>query len=70
MARKPKQTDPNSGVFRIPGTARFLDCSDRQAYRLIQSGQLKSFKINGMRVVRRKTLEEFIAARESESQAS
>ena len=50
MPRKPKQTDPNSGVFRISGTARFLDCSDRQAYRLIASGEIKSFKIHGMRV--------------------
>jgi hypothetical protein len=64
MARKPKQTDPNSEVLRVPGVARSLDCSDRQAFRFIASGQLKSFRLGGMRVVSRRSLREFISARE------
>jgi excisionase family DNA binding protein len=64
MAKKPRVTDPNAVALRIPGIAQALTCSNRAAERLIQTGQLKSFRVGRMRLVRRKTLEEFCATRE------
>jgi excisionase family DNA binding protein len=56
--------DPNASALRVWGGAQVMGCSDRAFERLLKTGQLKSFRIGRMRFVRRKTLEEFLAARE------
>jgi excisionase family DNA binding protein len=56
-------------AYRTPNAARVLNVSKRALQRLIQTKELKSFRVGKMRLVRRKAIEDFCAEREN-AQAS
>ncbi|GGN40316.1 excisionase family DNA binding protein [Actinoplanes campanulatus] len=47
-------------AYTVPNAARALDISDRQAWKLVHEGVIKSIKIGRSRRVTRQALEEYI----------
>lgn len=52
-------------AVRTPDVARILNISQRSAQRLISTGELPSLRVGGIRLVRLKAVEKFLASRES-----
>lgn len=50
-----------SPLLRIKAAAEYLGFSDKTVRRLIESGQLESVKIRGLRLVRKSSLEFLVA---------
>ncbi|WP_433011481.1 helix-turn-helix domain-containing protein [Kribbella sp. CA-294648] len=48
-------------LYRVPGVAEALGVSRAKVYQLIQSGTLKSVKIDSSRLIRSTDLMEFVA---------
>jgi excisionase family DNA binding protein len=55
-------------AYRTPDAARASGMSVRQIQRLIKSRELPSLRVGKIRLVRKKALEEFLAARENASE--
>jgi excisionase family DNA binding protein len=54
-------------AYRTCEAARVSGVSPRTIQRLISEGKLRSVRVGAIRLVRRKTLDEFLASRESEN---
>lgn len=54
-------------AYSVPAAGKLIGLSTRQAWRLVGSGALKSYMDGGRRLVSRRALEEYVAAREEEA---
>lgn len=59
----PRTTDlgPNALVCTVPGAAERLGCSPSTVYKLMGSGELRSVKVMGKRLIPLQAIEEFLA---------
>mgnify|MGYP001340588564 CR=1 FL=1 len=52
-------------AYSVPVAGRLIGLSPRQAWRLVKAGKLRSYMDGGRRLVSRRALEEYVAAKEA-----
>lgn len=52
-------------VYKVPEVASWMRCSRASVYRLLKSGQLRSIKVGGTRVITHSQIVDFIELRKA-----